>query len=595
MDQRYSIDTNTRGGAEWFQRWAVRRLVYFFLGVWPFMVIGLYPFWRATAEGYGRWGYAFWWALILGVPAGYLFHLFSMALDAAKVTNAQARAEAEAAAREAAKTPEQRAAEAAAREAETAQRRAEMRQQFIGLYLGDSVGMMYGRGHVGGVPQGQHVELAREDASKNIIIFGGTGGGKTSRSINPLLRQLFMQNAGALIFDIKTDFVNEVSALTNMAGRSFKVVGDGGMTLNLFRGCSPELAASYLKSCFLVQGQGTGDGAFWVDSSVEMARHCLNLLNLLRPHQYSIASLYDIVFDNEARNALVLEGTEKLAEMSDRDQRLFNQSSRFFVNVWNEHDEKLRKNILGTMNAVLSPFAHPDMVDAFSTGSEQGEADMTELVNDGAVFLVNIPMTKYGREGARFAYLLVKLRFMNMMRERRTKPEWNQVRPVAFVCDEYQAIVDPISDTDFWDKSRSTRTIGIVSMQGVASLIHALGNNKAVAEAILQNFRQRIIFRTEDEATLRHIRDVLGQVDVHVTSTGYSASESETLSGVNAFGGKQMSLSSSESESENTSIQRQDLFGANDMRSLSADYCLFVGNVGDRAVDEVLAVKPLYV
>ncbi|EGI4679344.1 type IV secretory system conjugative DNA transfer family protein, partial [Escherichia coli] len=518
-----------------------------------------------------------------------------MALDAAKVTNAQAKAEAEAAAREAAKTPEQRAAEAAAREAETAQRRAEMRQQFIGLYLGDSTGMMHSRGHVGGVPQGQHVELAREDASKNIIIFGGTGGGKTSRSINPLLRQLFMQNAGALIFDIKTDFIKEVGALTNMAGRSFKIVGDGGMTLNLFRGCTPELAASYLKSCFLVQGQGSGDSAFWVDSSVEMARHCLNLLNLLRPHQYSIASLYDIVFDNEARNALVLEGTEKLSEMSDRDQRLFNQSSRFFVNVWNEHDEKLRKNILGTMNAVLSPFAHPDMVDAFSTGSEQGEADMTELVNDGAVFLVNLPMTKYGREGARFAYLLVKLRFMNMMRERRTKPEWNQDRPVAFVCDEYQAIVDPISDTDFWDKSRSTRTIGIVSMQGVASLVHALGNNRSVAEAILQNFRQRIIFRTEDEATLRHIRDVLGQVDVHVTSTGYSASESETLSGVNAFGGKQLSLSSSESESENTSIQRQDLFGSNDMRSLSADYCLFVGNVGDRAVDEVLAVKPLYV
>ncbi|QMR53393.1 type IV secretory system conjugative DNA transfer family protein [Citrobacter sp. RHBSTW-00848] len=595
MDQRYSIDTNTRGGAEWFQRWAVRRLVYFFFGVWPFMVIGLYPFWRATAEGYGRWGYAFWWALLLGVPAGYLFHLFSMALDAAKVTNAQAKAEADAAAREAAKTPEQRAAEAAAREAEAAQRRAEMQQQFICLHLGDSTGMMYGRGHVGGVPQGEHVELAREDASKNIIIFGGTGGGKTSRSINPLLRQLFMQNAGALIFDIKTDFIKEVGALTNMAGRSFKVVGDGGMTLNLFRGCTPELAASYLKSCFLVQGQGSGDGAFWVDSSVEMARHCLNLLNLLRPHQYSIAGLYDIVFDNAARDALVAEGAEKLSEMSDRDQRLFIQSQRFFVNVWNEHDEKLRKNILGTMNAVLSPFAHPDMVDAFSIESEQGEADMTELVNDGAVFLVNLPMTKYGREGARFAYLLVKLRFMNMMRERRTRQDWNQDRPVAFVCDEYQAIVDPISDTDFWDKSRSTRTIGIVSMQGVASLVHALGNNRSVAEAILQNFRQRIIFRTEDEATLRHIRDVLGQVDVHVTSTGYSASESETLSGVNAFGGKQMSLSSSESESENTSIQRQDLFGANDMRSLSADYCLFVGNVGDRAVDEVLAVKPLYV
>ncbi|WP_162535826.1 TraM recognition domain-containing protein, partial [Escherichia coli] len=260
-------------------------------------------------------------------------------------------------------------------------------------------------------------------------------------------------------------------------------------------------------------------------------------------------------FDNAARDALVAEGAEKLSEMSDRDQRLFIQSQRFFVNVWNEHDEKLRKNILGTMNAVLSPFAHPDMVDAFSIESEQGEADMTELVNDGAVFLVNLPMTKYGREGARFAYLLVKLRFMNMMRERRTRQDWNQDRPVAFVCDEYQAIVDPISDTDFWDKSRSTRTIGIVSMQGVASLVHALGNNRSVAEAILQNFRQRIIFRTEDEATLRHIRDVLGQVDVHVTSTGTSESESESYNGQMTAFGPQVSRSYSESESSNTSIQ----------------------------------------
>lgn len=585
------VDINTRGGSGWLNQWAKLRIGYFWTGAWIGLVIGLSPFWRQMLHGYGRWGYAFWWSIPLGIVGGYLYLLAWMGKQTAEVQRAKRNAEDI----EASKTLEQRAAEAAAREAETAQRRAEMRQQFIGLYLGDSVGMMYGRGHVSGVYRGQHVELSREDASKNIIIFGGTGGGKTSRSINPLLRQLFMQNAGALIFDIKTDFIKEVGALTNMAGRSFKVVGDGGMTLNLFRGCTPELAASYLKSCFLVQGQGTGDGAFWVDSSVEMARHCLNVLNLLRPHQYSIAGLYDIVFDNAARDALVLEGAEKLAEMSDRDQRLFTQSQRFFVNVWNEHDEKLRKNILGTMNAVLSPFAHPDMVDAFSIESEQGEADMTELVNDGAVFLVNLPMTKYGREGARFAYLLVKLRFMNMMRERRTHQDWNQDRPVAFVCDEYQAIVDPISDTDFWDKSRSTRTIGIVSMQGVASLVHALGNNRSVAEAILQNFRQRIIFRTEDEATLRHIRDVLGQVDVQVTSTGYSASESETISGVNAFCGKNLSLSSSESESANSSMQRQDLFGANDMRSLSADYCLYIGNIGDHAVDEVLAVKPLYV
>ena len=326
-----------------------------------------------------------------------------------------------------------------------------------------------------------------------------------------------------------------------------------------------------------------------------MSRHCLTLLRLLRPEQYSIAGLYDLLFDDNDRAQLLEDGAVKVGEMSDRDQRFFIQSQRYIVNVWNEHDEKVMKGLKSTLDSVLGPFAHPDMIDAFSAGSEKGEANMTELVNDGEVFLVSLPMTKYGREGARFAYMIIKLRFMDMMRERRTKPEWNQDRPVALLSDEYQSIIDPIADVDFWDKSRSTRTIGIVSMQGVASLVNALGNNKAVAEAILQNFRQRIIFRTEDEATLRHIRDVLGQVDVHITSAGASASESESYSRGGAGGGGSVSTSYSASESANTSIQRQDVFGANDMRSLSADFCLYIGNVGDRAVDEVLSVKPLYI
>jgi hypothetical protein len=587
------IDKNTRAGRGFVNSYFKSRITVFTLAAlfpyqWTLALFGgpLYP------RNSGIWPYAI---IPFAIAAGYFYLHVRAAQCAQSKIDAERREANRAAELEKNKTPEQRATEAAARAEEAAQKRAEIRQQFVGLKIGQSTGMLCSRGHVGGVPQGQNVELAREDASKNIIIFGGTGGGKTSRSINPLLRQLMMQNAGALIFDIKTDFSREVQALCDMTGRTFQVVGDGGMTLNLFRGCTPELASSYLKSCFLSDGQGKGDSSFWVNGATEMSRHCLTLLRLLRPEQYSIAGLYDLLFDDNDRAQLLEDGAARVGEMSDRDQRFFVQSQRYIVNVWNEHDEKVMKGLKSTLDSVLGPFAHPDMIDAFSAGSEQGEADMTELVNDGAVFLVNLPMTKYGREGARFAYMIIKLRFMDMMRERRTKPEWNQDRPVAFVCDEYQSIIDPISDVDFWDKSRSTRTIGIVSMQGVASLVNALGNNKAVAEAILQNFRQRIIFRTEDEATLRHIRDVLGQVDVHVNSAGTSESESESYSRGGSPGSGSISTSYSASASENTSIQRQDVFGSNDMRSLSADFCLYIGNVGDRAVDEVLSVKPLYI
>lgn len=39
---------------------------------------------------------------------------------------------------------------------------------------------------------------------------------------------------------------------------------------------------------------------------------------------------------------------------------------------------------------------------------------------------------------------------------------------------------------------------------------------------------------------------------------------------------------------ESTWIQRQQLFDANDFRRLNTDYALFIGNVGERAVDEVI-------
>jgi hypothetical protein len=70
------------------------------------------------------------------------------------------------------------------------------------------------------------------------------------------------------------------------------------------------------------------------------------------------------VFYDSVRDKLLAAGAEQIESMTDRQQRLFLQSQRFFVEVWNNHDEKLKRNIMGTINSVLSPFNHPDLVDA---------------------------------------------------------------------------------------------------------------------------------------------------------------------------------------------------------------------------------------
>ena len=49
------------------------------------------------------------------------------------------------------------------------------------------------------------------------------------------------------------------------------------------------------------------------------------------------------------------------------------------------------------------------------------------------------------------------------------------------------------------------------------------------------------------------------------------------------------------SYSESTPVQRQQLYDSHDFRSLNTDFALFLGNIGDRAVDEVIQMQPLYV
>lgn len=461
---------------------------------------------------------------------------------------------------------------------------------FNGLALGISTGMLADRSHYGGLSRGTNVFLKPADVCKNIWIGGGVGGGKTTRFINPILHQICAQDCSALIFDIKGDFRREVDYIAKRLGRSYRVIGDGGLTLNLFRGCTPEVAASYLKSCFIASGSASGDGSFWAETATNYCRNIMMLIRLCHG-DYSIAGLADLVFSESKRMEALKAAREReqAGEMDAREQRVWNAVLGYFVEAVAKWDDKFRGNVQATCEAVLNPFVSPDMVDAFSIESQQGEADLYDLLNKQEMFLINLPRHKFGANGARFAYLLIKLRFFTMMTERRARPELNQDRYCAFLCDEYQTIVDSVSDVDFWDKSRSSKCFGVLSMQGYSSLVQAVGNPNAAA-AIMQNWRQRAIFRTEDAASIELFQKLLGQIDVHATSVSHGESVTESFSGA---GGSSVSIS--ESAGQSTGIQQQHLFNANDFRKLDARFALFIGNIGDKAADDVLDIQPLFV
>jgi hypothetical protein len=210
-----------------------------------------------------------------------------------------------------------------------------------------------------------------------------------------------------------------------------------------------------------------------------------------------------------------------------------------------------------------------------------------EAVLDGTVYLVDMPLSRWGVAG-KVIYTMLKLRFFNVMQQRVLQPEWNQSRPVFFMCDEYQEIVscnrDGLSDLNFWDKSRSSKTIGIISAQSVSSFYAAIGDRDLV-HALLQNFRQKIIFRTEDDWTISYCQRLISKVDTRqiVESAGTGASQSLRHD------------STSTSYNQSVNIQQRDVIDGQLFRNMAPDQALALLSIGGYAADDVLNVVPVFV
>lgn len=519
------------------------------------------------------------------------------------------------------------------------------------LTVGTSTGKLLALGHGAAIRAGERVHLVGDEASQNILVLGGTGSGKTTRSLNNMCAEAALQDCGILALNVKGDWDLAFREIARRAGRRVEEIGIGATPLNLLDGLSPEIAASYIKSALLLAGNTSGDNAFWNELATELARNVLGVLSF-RPQHYTLTGLFNYLFvetfrtgvDDEvnavyaqltraagrpvpvaadpdtAASAIEAAGipeatisgsctiapaephTTLLAPAAEADDdtqacdpqataaaeaalRRLERYANYYSGVFATFDEKVRNGVRAQLSQVLSLFTLPELEEAFCTPGV--ESALLERLVDGAVFLVNLPIQRYGL-CAKTVYTFIKLRFFSVMNERRIQPAWNQTRSVVFICDEYQEIVsiakDALSDLNFWSLSRSARTVGIISGQGIESFRAAIGN-QSLTDAFLQNFRQKICYATEDEATIKFFTYLLGQVEVERENSSRSKSRS---SGPNA---------STSSQSQSTSHQRQlqSTINPQFFRQLRRGEVLAVLSIGGEACDDVIATQPLYI
>ena len=456
-----------------------------------------------------------------------------------------------------------------------------VKQSTFSLWLGESTGKLSNLWHPANLASHQQIGLTLPEACQNITILGAIGSGKTTRAMHPLLMQLLDQDCGGLIFDIKGDFKKSVLSFANLANKKPILIGVHQKPLNLLQGLSPEIAASFLKSALLLAGSGKAD-SFWIDTAVEVCRNALGVLSF-SPQHYHLNGLYLYLFDQEFQKEIKTHF--KSQERSSEESRLLKIYQHYLDSIFAGFEDKIKSGVLANISQILSPFQHPDLVDTFckATTPEKSTVEnaMEDLLN-GTVYVVDMPLARWGLAG-KVIYTLIKLRFFNLMQQRALQPEWDQSRPVFFMCDEYQEIVscnkDGLSDLNFWDKSRSSNTIGIISAQSISSFYAAIGD-RDLTHALLQNFRQKLVFRVEDDWTIQYCNRILGQVEtqkiIDSVSAGTSAGKENNSSG------------------QSLHYQQKDVIDGQLFRMMKPNQVLALLSVNGAAADDILTVKPVF-
>lgn len=447
-----------------------------------------------------------------------------------------------------------------------------MAEEDFAIYLGESTGMLSRLWHKAGIAPNQNIFLNLKDAAQNILILGAIGSGKTSRAIRPIMLQLFAQGCGGLIFDIKGDVKDTATKFAQVTGHNLKIIGVQQSKINLLAGLTPEIAASFLQSAFLLNQSGKMDG-FWIQTGGNLCRNALGVLSHL-PEYYNLESLSAYLFDKAFKDEIDGKIYQLLPTLDQTQQRILKSYCRY-DEIFSSFDEKVKSGVKATVSQVLAPFSHPELIDAFCA-SEQSVMDMQDILT-GTAYLIDLPLAQWGL-GGKVIYTFIKLRFFNLMQNRQIHPEWNQTQPVFFMCDEYQEIVsankDGLSDLNFWDKARTSHTIGVISGQSVSSFEAAIGDTK-LADAIIQNFRQKLCFKTEDKSTLHLLNEIAGEATTYKTTKSFTR-------GYFAGGEKQHSTT------ETTTEQREAVIDAQFLRKLPPNQSVALLSVNEHSMDDVI-------
>lgn len=423
--------------------------------------------------------------------------------------------------------------------------------------VASGTGTLRVRGDLAAPSKGQALALDKESLFQHMLVFGGTGDGKTTAILKPLLRQVFAQAGfGAYITDAKGVLWHDAEKIAAAAGRSGDVLrigtGAGELGVNITASLAPNHIAAVLRSVLAQVGGAQGD-SFWPDMAANVMRHALTVGRAYaatpegegeatRVHPSSLWWAYQAVLDEKrlqaacdaiARaNQACLEGMKEASAAGDQDAYMRHverigvlsasdvaASLSYVTTTWKDMAKDTKTGITANISQLMDGFAGATALrERFLCGLDADTASLDAPLN-GKIALVTLNTMEDGLPARLVAILLKTVLYREARRREAMLKKAGgdpQAKPCLVMMDEVQelATVDPasgLSDATFWNVARSTGIAGVFATQTVAALTQAMG--KDAAENFMQQARSKIFLRSEDQATVSYACWLAGEFE----------------------------------------------------------------------------------
>jgi hypothetical protein len=371
----------------------------------------------------------------------------------------------------------------------------------------------------------------RNQFCRGWLITGDTGSGKTSSGINQLAHQVFQNepNWGGLCIDEKGVYWETLAAMAKQYNREnnlihlrigndpadansqpshrFNLTGDRSIPFMTYAKFVVDTATSL--------GQGGDKGFFKSQSQIHITYALELLFELRRP--ITLAGAAALLTDPDS----LKEQIDNLGNLVETPRRAAVRE-HFLNRFINDQPAEQIGGVRETIGNYLQYFLTPEVAEIFC--AEKSTFDFS-AIDTGKIILVTMPQ-KFQTE-RRYVNTFLKLLFYNhaLRRFDQSKAERAKNNLLILWADEAQRFMtaseDGTSDYNCVDVIREAGATIVAAAQSTTSLIPPLGNDKS--KVLTLNLRNRMIFRSADEADAVQAADFLGKKRVFKRSWGSSA------------------------------------------------------------------------